>query len=219
MASKKRARPYHHGDLKRALIDASLGLLRDEGLEALTVAEIGRRVGVSSAAPYKHFADRQALLCAVAAEGNRLLNEAIFEAVGDTSDPEAAFRLSGVAYVRWAAENPALYRLVTDPALTDYDAPPDVDVPEAMRGSMDTFWIQLAALVRSGDSIPHGHPLVAQLRGRALAHGLAELFVSGVFDSIGITVRDAQRIAHAVTGSGGGNATPAISPRRKTARR
>ncbi|AKU91802.1 TetR/AcrR family transcriptional regulator [Vulgatibacter incomptus] len=202
MAKQDRTRPYHHGDLKRALVEASLELLREQGLDTLTVAEVGRRVGVSSAAPYKHFADRHALLRAVAAEGNRLLNAAILETVGSAADPVEAFRLSGVAYIRWAAQNPALYRLATDPALLDYGGapPPDAKAPEALQGSLDTFWSQLAELVRSGRAIPAGHPLIEQLRGRALAHGVASLFVSGVFDSIGIPMDEAERIARAVTG-------------------
>jgi len=204
------SRPYHHGDLKRALVEASLELLRERGVEALSVAEVGRRVGVSSAAPYKHFADRLALMRAVAAEASRLLDAAIVEAVGETRDPVEAFRLSGVAYVRWAALNPALFRLVTDPSLIDYGAAPpyEASAPEALRGSMETFWIQFGELMRSGEAIPADHPLIVQLRGRALAHGLASLFVSGVFDSIGISVDDAGRVARAVTGEG-------VPPRRR----
>jgi AcrR family transcriptional regulator len=99
-------RPYHHGDLKQALIEASIALISEHGVEALTVAEVGRRVGVSSAAPYKHFPDRRALLRAIAAEGNRRLAAAIVAVAGGCTDPVEAFRLSGVAFIRWAAENP-----------------------------------------------------------------------------------------------------------------
>ncbi|WNG18324.1 TetR/AcrR family transcriptional regulator [Cystobacter fuscus] len=201
MTRKTPTRPYHHGDLKRALLEASLELIREEGVDALTVAEVGRRVGVSSAAPYKHFADRQALLRALAEEGNRRLGEAMVAATQGSTDPGEAFRLSGVAYIRWAAENPALYRIATDPAHVDYTATShEVDAPEALKGSMETFWPELAALVRSGAALPASHALVRQLQGRALAQGVASLFVSGVFASLGITTADAERIARAVTG-------------------
>ncbi|KFA91693.1 TetR/AcrR family transcriptional regulator [Archangium violaceum] len=201
MTRKTPTRPYHHGDLKRALLEASIELIREEGVDALTVAEVGRRVGVSSAAPYKHFADRQALLRALAEEGNRQMSEALVAAARGSTDPLEAFRLSGVAYIRWAAENPALYRIATDPAYTDYTSTEhDVDAPEALKGSLETFWPELAALVRSGAAIPGSHPLVQQLRGRALAQGVASLFVSGVFASLGITTADAERLARAVTG-------------------
>jgi AcrR family transcriptional regulator len=201
MTRKTPPRPYHHGNLKQALLEASLELIREEGVDALTVAEVGRRVGVSSAAPYKHFADRPALLRALAQEGNRRLAEALVEATRGCTEPREAFRLSGVAYIRWAAENPALHRIATDPAYIDYaSTPPDVHAPEALQGSMDTFWPELAALLRSGGALSASHPLIQQLRGRALALGVASLFVSGVFDSLGITTADAERIARAVTG-------------------
>ena len=178
MATKTRARPYHHGDLKHALLEASIELIREEGVDALTVAEIGRRVGVSSAAPYKHFADRQALLRALAEEGDRRMAAEMIAAVGETTDPREAFRLSGVAFIRWAAENPALYRIATDPAYIDYaGTPPGVEAPKPLKGSMDTFWPELAELVRSGSALPSEHPLMVQLKGRALAQGLASMFV------------------------------------------
>ncbi|HEX5754124.1 MAG TPA: TetR/AcrR family transcriptional regulator [Archangium sp.] len=201
MTRKTAPRPYHHGDLKRALLEASLELIREEGVDALTVAEVGRRVGVSSAAPYKHFADRPALLRALATEGNRQLGEAIVAATRGSTDPLEAFRLSGVAYIRWAAENPALYRIATDPSHIDYASTEhDVEAPEALRGTLETFWPELAALVRSGAALPASHPLIQQLHGRALAQGMASLFVSGIFASLGITTADAERMARAVTG-------------------
>lgn len=198
--TRKRA-TYHHGDLKNALLEASLEVLGEQGLEGLTVAEVGRRTGVSSAAPYKHFADRQALLRAVAAEGNRRLGAAIVEATRGCTDPVEAFRLSGVAYIRWAAENPAIFRLTTDPTYIDFgETPAGVEEPEALEGTLEPFWRDLAKLVRSGGALPASHPLIEQLRGRALAQGLATLFVGGVFGALGITSGHAERIARAVTG-------------------
>lgn len=209
MARKKPVRPYHHGDLKRALVETSIELLAAEGVEALTVAAVGRRIGVSSAAPYKHFEDRPALLRAVAAEGNRRLNEAIGVAAQGCTEAQEAFRRAGVAYVCWAAENPSLHRLTTDPSLVDYvSTTSEGSVPEALEGSIDVFWPELSALVRSGEALSATHPLVEQLRGRALAQGLATFFVSGVFPSLGITSEHAERIARAVTGED----VPAASP-------
>ncbi|MFY0569000.1 TetR/AcrR family transcriptional regulator [Archangium lansingense] len=213
MTRKTRTRPYHHGDLKQALLEASIELIREEGVDALTVAEVGRRVGVSSAAPYKHFADRQALLRALAMEGNRQLAEVLVAATEGISDPREAFRRSGVAYICWAAENPALHRIATDPANIDYAATStEIHAPEALKGSLETFWPELAALIRSGAAIPASHPLMEQLRGRALAQGVATLFVSGTFASLGITTADAERIARAVTGED----VPATSRRSKS---
>lgn len=198
---RSRKRSYHHGDLKRALLEASIELLREQGVEALTVAEVGRRVGVSSAAPYKHFKDRQVLLRAVAMEGNYRLNEAMAEALEGIQDPWEAFRQSGVVYIRFAAENPNLYRLMTDPSLLDYANPPeDAKAPGALEGMTETFWRDVGALLVSGEALSANHPLIEQLRGRALAHGVAGFFVSGIFGALGISTADAERVARLVLG-------------------
>ena len=68
-------KPYHHGDLKRVLIDAALGLVEEDGVEAVSVREAARRAGVSQAAPYRHFVDKRALLGAIAEEGFRALTQ------------------------------------------------------------------------------------------------------------------------------------------------
>ena len=73
----RRRKTYHHGNLRRALLDGALRLVEDQGAEALTLRAAARRAGVSQAAPYRHFADKQALLAAVAEEGFRALTEAM----------------------------------------------------------------------------------------------------------------------------------------------
>ncbi len=199
--TKPKQDSYHHGDLKRALVETSIELLREGGVDALSVAEAGRRLGVSSAAPYKHFADRRELLRAVAAEGNRRLTEHILRTVGSEADPEKAFAWAGVAYVEWAANNAALYRVTFDPANIEFASTEHegVEAPSALEG-MATFWPNLAALVRSKKPLTAQDPLVSELAGRALAHGLASLFVNGVFASLGIEQGQAKRLAQAVVG-------------------
>ena len=89
-------RPYHHGNLRRALLDEALATIRAEGVEGLTLREIGTRVGVSRTALYRHFADKRALLAAVATEGFRTLRRAAGRRVGDRR-PRGAPRST-----RWA---------------------------------------------------------------------------------------------------------------------
>lgn len=199
--TKAKQESYHHGDLKRALVETSIELLREGGVEALNVAEAGRRLGVSSAAPYKHFRDRRELVRAVAAEGNRRLSQHILVTVGEEPDPQKAFALAGVAYVEWAASNAALYRVTFDPANIEFAATEHegVEAPKTLE-SMATFWPELAELVRSAQPLSAEHPLVMELAGRALAHGLASLFVNGVFASLGIEEKQARRLARAVVG-------------------
>src|SRR5918999_4340975 len=111
-AARKPRRPYHHGNLRRALLDEALATIRAEGVNALTLREIAARVGVSRTALYRHFADKRALLTALATEGFRTLREQLVAAWEEGGRGDAAFRAMGVAYVRFAVTNPAHYRVM-----------------------------------------------------------------------------------------------------------
>jgi AcrR family transcriptional regulator len=112
-----RTPPYHHGDLRRALVDAALAIVTDEQDWAFSLREVARRAGVSHAAPYNHFADRNDLLSAVAALGFERLRDGMRAAINGAEDPIAELLASGRAYVRLGIKNPALYRLMFGPAL------------------------------------------------------------------------------------------------------
>ncbi|HET8576665.1 MAG TPA: helix-turn-helix domain-containing protein, partial [Methylomirabilota bacterium] len=101
-ARRRRGR-YHHGDLPRALVAAAVSLVEREGVDALTLRGAARKAGVSQAAPYRHFADKQALLAAVAEEGFKALSEAMRRASAPhEGDPLGRFRALGEAYVEFA---------------------------------------------------------------------------------------------------------------------
>lgn len=102
---------YHHGDLKRALLDAALEMLDEEGADGIGLRELARKVGVSAAAPYRHFRSRQALLEAVATEGFRRFSAMMAAKEADFTEAE---RLPAMAeaYVRFALVQPALFRLM-----------------------------------------------------------------------------------------------------------
>lgn len=102
---------YHHGDLKRALLDAAMEMLDTEGAESIGLREVARRVGVSASAPYRHFRSRQALLEAVATEGFRRFS-AMMEAKEQDFAEAEQFRAMAEAYVRFAVVQPALFRLM-----------------------------------------------------------------------------------------------------------
>src|ERR1700760_4590230 len=110
------ARRYHHGDLRRALIDAARRVLESDGPSALSLRAVAREAGVSPAAPYHHFKDKGELLDAVASEGWHMLDAAIAKVREDAPSPEAAMDEIGVAYVCFARENPAIYRVMYDTA-------------------------------------------------------------------------------------------------------
>ena len=114
-------RPYHHGDLHRAIVTAALQVLSKTQSTEFSLRELARRAGVSHNAPYKHFADKRKLLAAVSAVGFELLAKRMTEAMQGLTNPRA--RLSALAreYVRHGVENPALYRLMFGGYLTDPD--------------------------------------------------------------------------------------------------
>ena len=104
---------YHHGDLRQALISAAVELLSAEGINDLSLRQVARRVGVSHAAPYRHFEDKDALLAVVAEEGFRSFTQYLQTAVDAAPhDPVQQFLGCGQAYVRYARENPTHYRLM-----------------------------------------------------------------------------------------------------------
>ncbi len=109
--------PYHHGDLRRALIDAALTLVTEEQDWGFSLREVGRRAGVSHDAPYNHFPEKRDLLDAIAAVGFERLRGALASSIVGVDRGEAMLAASGEAYVRRGTENPALYRLMFGPAL------------------------------------------------------------------------------------------------------
>ena len=139
------ARRYHHGDLSRALVDAARRLLESEGQSALSLRAVAREAGVSPAAPYHHFKDKGELLDAVAQEGWILLDQALVKAKAEASDIHAAMSELGVAYVCFAKDNPALYRVMYDTA-RDKEA-----LPEQMQNGEDSSYAKVRnALIEAG---------------------------------------------------------------------
>ena len=125
-AARKPRRPYHHGNLRRALLDEALATIRAEGVDGLTLREIGARLGVSRTALYRHFADKRALLTAVATEGFRTLRQQLVTAWEEGGRGRAAFQSMGVAYVRFAVANPSHYRVMFGSFVDPEDRDPEL---------------------------------------------------------------------------------------------
>ncbi len=117
MTRRKPRTTYHHGDLRRTLIDAALRAVERRGPDAVTLRGVARDAGVSQAAPYNHFADKDALLAAVAAEAFQRFAAALDRAGAAASSPRARAAALGRAYVGFAHAHAALFRLMFGPAL------------------------------------------------------------------------------------------------------
>ncbi|MFA6046720.1 MAG: TetR/AcrR family transcriptional regulator, partial [Phycisphaerales bacterium] len=134
---------YHHGDLRRSLIAGGLVLLEEKGAAALGLREIARLVGVSAAAPYRHFADRKALLEAVAAEGFRDFSKAMAKAAEGVGE-DGQLAAMAFAYVRFALDQPALFRLMFSSELHPYRDP-------ELRGHADAAYATIAVAAARED--------------------------------------------------------------------
>ena len=181
MAKQPRAastsrRPYHHGNLRRALLDEALTTIRTEGVDGLTLRDIGARLGVSRTALYRHFTDKRALLAAVATDGFRMLREQLVAAWEKGGRGDAGFHAMGVAYVHFAVDNPSHYRVMfggfVDPEVKD------PQLGTEARGAFQALVDAVAALQRTGVLFADDTVLMARYTW-ALVHGIAMLAIDG----------------------------------------
>ncbi|MBA8826162.1 AcrR family transcriptional regulator [Saccharopolyspora lacisalsi] len=166
-------RQYHHGRLRSALISGSLELIAEQGLRGFSVAEVARRVGVSTAAPYRHFADRDSLLAAVAGTVADELSERVRLAVSRHTDPIDQLAAAAGSYTEFTIESRAGLHVIFAPDLRNSR---HEDLHQSRRGLMDGF-LELAFAVA-----PDAHAaleLMEQLL--AQAHGYATFHLDGVF--------------------------------------
>jgi AcrR family transcriptional regulator len=155
------------------LLAAAASLLDQGGVEAVTLRDVGRMAGVSHNAPYKHFADKTALLAAVAANELRALARRLERARRDALDPIAAMAAAGRGYVRWAAAHPERFKLTF--SRLDVDDP---DVGDAAAAARVTFFQPFLAAARAGLLRDNDAGRVA-VRVWTAAHGAVDLDLAG----------------------------------------
>lgn len=157
------SRPYHHGDLRPALVAAAVEVVGEGGVAAMSVREVARRAGVTHASATYHFGDRAGLLTAVAVDGYRRLGRAL----ADAEAASGSFLEVGVAYVRFALAHPAHFEVMFLPRLLRRDDPA---LAEARA-------VTARALYGTADAGPDD--VVAGLAAWSLVHGLATLWLDG----------------------------------------
>ncbi len=142
------SKSYHHGNLRAELLATAIEQLRDTAVEDLSLRALARTVGVSQTAPYRHFADKNELLAAMATCGYRDLLHALRQAGASTGDcPQAQLIAFAHAYVDYAAHHPQLFKLMFGPAVQ-----PTVKYPELREASRDTLQLVQDILQRGVDS-------------------------------------------------------------------
>jgi AcrR family transcriptional regulator len=195
----KRPTGRHHGDLRNALERAALELVAEKGPHGFSLNEASRRAGVSVAAPYKHFADREALLAALAAAGYRAQRDRFAAAVAGAGDPVERLAAFAAAYVRFAAAEPALFDV------TFYAGLDKARHPELAAAGDEVLAVVLPA---ARELVPDDRGAFdLLLRVAAAAHGLAVFLRQGLFgvsgDALEETAGRAARTARAIASGPG----------------
>jgi AcrR family transcriptional regulator len=179
-------------DLRRVVLDASLDLIEEEGLAALSMREVARRAGVSHQAPYHHFRDREGILAAIATDGFEKLHQGMIEAVKDLTDPVDRLNAVGGAYLQFAVRYRAHFKIMFRSELVQIDR--YATLKERADAAFD-FVTSIVAKVAERRGAKDTLPLV--VAAWSLAHGAATLLLEGKLDHrYGTT--DAKRIAGAM---------------------
>jgi len=190
-------RPYHHGDLRRVLVDAALKLAEQGGPAAVSVREAARRAGVSAGAPFRHFESRDALMTAVAEEAQRRFRAEIETALAaaPAGDPLGQFRNFGLAYLRWAMRNPAHFEIISSGRYFDHDRAKGLSRDNAELIDLSERLLSEAfakGQLRAADL------KTVQIAGRALVYGFARMNIDGHFPRWGVPKGRVGAMAEAV---------------------
>jgi AcrR family transcriptional regulator len=165
---------YHHGDLRRALLDEALRTIQQDGVDALTLRTMGVRLGVSRTALYRHFTDKRALLSSVATEGFRLLTERLLNAW--KAGGIRGFTAMGLAYIRFAMGNPSHYRVMFGGFVDD--GPRNDDLMRESTAAFQALVDAIVALQQEG-AVRKDDPLQLAQFIWAAVHGVSMLIIDG----------------------------------------
>lgn len=185
---------YHHGDLRSALLLAARRVVAREGVDGVRINALARSLRVSVAAPFRHFASRDALLVALAEEGAEKMVEAMATAAARASDPLDAERAKGIAYVRFVVSEPGYFRVLCRP---------EILAQSRLLAHLSSSSQSLMNAVLGRDHPGEHSPAVVlrsagTLAAQALTYGLARMIADGLLGDV--NVDDAEALAVEVTG-------------------
>jgi AcrR family transcriptional regulator len=173
---RKRAGRYHHGDLRRALVEEALRTIHTAGVEHLTLRGIGEKLGVSRTALYRHFSDKQALLAGVGREGFRMLRLALTEAWEEHGKGREGFDAMGAAYVQFAVAHPSHYRVMFGRFLESCSK--DAEFIQEATAAFQVLVDSLVEQQRSG-LIRRDDPVLVARFIWSVVHGISMLVIDG----------------------------------------
>ena len=176
--SSETSSSYHHGNLREALLQAAIADIRHHGADKLSLRALARTVGVSQTAPYRHFADKNALLVELARQAFDEIAAATTACVNPQADSHSNMQAAGVAYLRYAIDNPEKYRLMFGTAIDRRD-----EYPQLMAAGQRAFGVLVQLIdegIRRGEFIQQPALLLANICWSGI-HGFAALWIDGIF--------------------------------------
>lgn len=186
MSTLSKPGPYHHGDLRRALIDAAMQLAEERGINGFTLREVARHAGVSHAAPYHHFVDKSALVEALVIESYKRFAEALKNAFVTTPGNSVdKLIMVGIAYVHFAIEQSTSFRFMFRPELRQHSdslgVTPTRPSDEVESAGIDAFNVLIEAIkvCQTDGFVAPGDPNPIALTAWSAMHGLATLIIDG----------------------------------------
>jgi AcrR family transcriptional regulator len=171
----RRAKPYHHGNLSEALVEAAIRLIAEVGPTAFTLREVARRAGVSHNAPYRHFRDRDDLLAAVVAQGFRELTQAMVQAAEPQSGAFERLKHAGLGYVTFALRRPQHFTVMFDAPISQGKHPESGPAAEEAFATLLTF----VKNAQDAGRLPAGDLRQMALLAWSMVHGIAKLATTG----------------------------------------
>lgn len=187
---------YHHGNLRKALIDAAIPLLAEKGISGLSIREVARQIGVGHAAPYRHFSNKNELIEAIAAVGYRQLGKGCELAEKKfPDDPQEQLRDSGIRYLLYAAENPEIANIMFSGylSLDDCGGELKVTADEALMAMVRIISNgQAAGIYGDSDSFD------LTLASWSMVHGLSMLVISGMLKEVATSRKKIRQLGEKV---------------------
>ena len=171
----RRRKPYHHGNLREALLESAVGLIAEVGPAAFTLRELARRAGVSHNAPYRHVRDRDALMAAVATQGFRELTRTMLRAADGESGALKRLKRAGLSYIAFALRRPQHFTVM-------FDAPTPVEMHSDSAEAAGEAFGALVNFVKNCQEeggLPPGDPHEFALLAWSMVHGVAKLAITG----------------------------------------
>lgn len=197
MKKKESNSKYHHGDLRNALLTATLELIEEKGVSAFTIREVAKRAGVSHSAPYRHFKDKDDLLLAVAVEGFGMMVKETRKRYESYPDkPLARFQICGLSYIDFAVSHPAHYKVMffSGELMDKYPEALVFSSEDSFRLLHDTICeCQEKGLIKAGDA--NNFALAAW----SIVHGYARLCIDGFIDSHADLFSDKNSLRYIIT--------------------